>query len=210
MRVLRGAFDALPVARWGALFHVFRLEQPEVTLEWQPMAFPKAGRSLLDGVDVGLFVAPPREDGLSALTIETSAMAVLVAAGHRLALHDHLSVADILDERFLGGANVHPEWRAFWHLDERRGGPANLLNDDVHNAEQGLEIVAAGKAIATVPASMADGLPHPGVVALPLRDGPLVHTRLVWRSGDENPIIDALVGLAEAWTRKGRGDQANS
>jgi hypothetical protein len=49
---------------------------------------------------------------------------------------------------------------------------------------------------------MADGLPHPGVVALPLRDGPLVHTRLVWRSGDEDPIIDALVGLAEAWTRK--------
>ena len=210
MRVLRVAFDALPVARWGALFHVFRLEQPDVSLEWQPMGFPKAGRSLLDGVDVGLFVAPPREDGLSALTIETSAMAVLVAAGHRLALHDHLSVADILDEPFLGGANVHPEWRAFWQLDERRGGPANLLNDDAHNVEQALEIVAAGHAIATVPTSMADGLPHPGVVALPLRDGPLVHTRLVWRSADENPIIDALVGLAEAWTRDGRGDQANS
>jgi DNA-binding transcriptional LysR family regulator len=208
MRVLRVAFDALPVARWGPLFHVFRLEQPDVRLEWKPMGFPQAGRSLLDGVDVGLFVAPPHEDGVSALTIETSAMALLVAAGHRLALHDQLSVADILDEPFLRGANAHPEWRAFWHLDEQRGGAANLLDDDAHNAEQALEIVAAGNAIATLPASLADGLPHPGVVALALRDGPPVPTRLVWRSADENPIIDALVGLAEAWTRDGRGGQA--
>ena len=164
------------------------------------MGFPKAGRSLLDGVDVGLFVSPPREEGLSALTIETSAMAVLVAAGHRLALHDHLSVADILDEPFLGGAKVHPEWRACNSMSARWA--ANLLNDDAHNVEQALEIVAAGHAIATVPTSMADGLPHPGVVALPLRDGPLVHTRLVWRSADENPIVDALVGLAEGVDRR--------
>jgi len=165
------------------------------------MGFPRAGRSILDGVDVGLFVAPPHEDGVSALTIETSAMALLVAAGHRLALHDQLSVADILDEPFLRIANAHPQWRTFWHLDEQRGGTANLLDDDAHDAEQALEIVAAGDAIATLPASLADGLPHPGVVALALRDGPPVHTRLVWRSADENPIVDALVGLAEVWTR---------
>jgi hypothetical protein len=53
-----------------------------------------------------------------------------------------------------------------------------------------------------------EGASVTGVVALALRDGPPVHTRLVWRAADENPIVDALVGLAEAWTRDRRGDQA--
>ena len=48
---------------------------------------------------------------------------------------------------------------------------------------------------------MADGLAHPGVIALPLRDGPHVRTRLVWHSHTDNPIVDALLDLATAWTR---------
>ena len=52
------------------------------------MGFPKGGTLDTRRLDVGLFVAQPHEDGVRALTIETSATALLVAAGHRLALHD--------------------------------------------------------------------------------------------------------------------------
>jgi hypothetical protein len=41
------------------------------------------------------------------------------------------------------------------------------------------------------------------VIALPLRDGPHVRTRLVWHSHHDNPIVDALLDLATAWTRNG-------
>ena len=59
-RQLRIVFDArLPTARWGPLFHVFRLEHPDLRLEWQPTGFPIRGRSLLEGADAGLFVEPP-------------------------------------------------------------------------------------------------------------------------------------------------------
>jgi DNA-binding transcriptional LysR family regulator len=201
MQRLRVAFDELPLARWGPLFQVLRLEQPDACLEWQPVGFPRAGRSLLDGADVGLFVAPPHEAGVSALTIETSAMVVLMAVGHRLTRHHDLSVAEILDEPFPGGASLHPEWSAFWTLDEHRGGPPKAIAEEVQNAKQGLDVVASGRAIATLPASVADGLPHPGVVAVALRDGPSVETRLVWRSADQNPLIYALVGLAREMTR---------
>jgi DNA-binding transcriptional LysR family regulator len=62
-------------------------------------------------------------------------------------------------------------------------------------------VVASGAAIATVPASMSGGLPHPGVVALPLVDGPDVLTKLVWRAADDgDPAVAALVDLATAWT----------
>ena len=205
-RHLKIVFDArLPTARWGPLFHVFRLEHPDLRLEWQPTGFPTRGHSLLEGADVGLFIEPPLEPGLSALTLEVSPMVVVVAAGDRLAHQTELRVADILDRPFPGGLNLNPLWSSFWTLDEQRGGPAPHTDDRITTAEEGLDVIAAGQAIGTVPTSIADGLAHPGVIAIPLRDGPPVRTCLVRRSNHDNPILDALLDLATAWTRDGGG-----
>jgi DNA-binding transcriptional LysR family regulator len=201
-------FEArLPHARWGPLFHVFRLEQPHVRLDWKPGGYPTRERSLLDGADVGLFLEPPHQPGLVGLTLDTSPMVVIVAAGDPLAHHAEPRVADILDRPFPGSPNLNPEWTSFWTLDEQRGSPPELTDDDVETAEDVLQVVATGRAIATAPASVAIGLPHPGVITLPLRDGPQVRTRLLWRAGDDDPIIDSLVDLATAWTRHGPEDR---
>jgi DNA-binding transcriptional LysR family regulator len=202
MRVLRVAFDVVPLARWGPLFHVLCLEHPDVQLSWRPAGFPVQGRSLLEGADVGLFVAPPREAGLSELTLQTSEMLVTMAVGHHLARGDGLRVADVLGEAFPGAPHLHPEWRAFWTLDARRGGPPRWTDDRVENAEQALDVVVSGRAIGTVSAPMANGLAHPGVVAVPLLDGPLVPTCLVSRSDGEHPIVDSLLSLARDMTRE--------
>ena len=208
-RQLRIVFDAgMPTARWGPLFHVFRLEHPDLRLEWQPTGFPTRGRSLLEGADAGLFVEPPPEAGLSALTLDVSPMVVIVAAGDRLAHHTELRVVDILDRPFPGGPNLNPEWTSFWTLDEQRGGPPTCTDDDVESADDALEVIAAGRAIGTLPAWMADGLAHPGVVTLPLCDGPPIRTRLVCPSRLGNPTVDALLDLATAWTRNGRPTRA--
>jgi DNA-binding transcriptional LysR family regulator len=204
-RQLRIVFDAgMPTARWAPLFHVFRLEHPDLRLEWQPTGFPIRGRALLDGADAGLFVEPPPEAGCSAFTLDVSPMVVIVAAGDRLAHQTELRVADILDRPFPGGPNLNPEWTSFWTLDAQRGAPATRTADDVRSAEDCVDVIAAGRAIGTLPTRMADGLAHPGVIALPLRDGPPVRTRLVWRSNHDNPILDALVDLATVWTRDRR------
>jgi DNA-binding transcriptional LysR family regulator len=201
MRRLRVAFDAMPLSCWGPLFQVLCLEHPDLRLEWQSMGFPTADRDLLEGADVGLFIAPPEEPGFDALTIGTSQMVVLLAAGHRLAQYHELSVAQILDEPFPAGPNHHPGWRAFWTLDKQRGGPPRLAQKSVENLDEGTRLVASGAAIATAPASICGGLPHPGVVAVPLRDAPPVPTRLVWRSDDVRPIVHSLVDLAGDMTR---------
>jgi DNA-binding transcriptional LysR family regulator len=204
------AFDArLPQARWGPLFHVLRLERPTLTLDWHPVGFPQPGRPLLERADVGLFLQPPHEDGLTELTLDASPMVVVVAAGHRLADCDELEVADILGEPFPGGPNIHPGWCAFWSLDAHRGGPPPRTDDDVRTAEEGMTVVASGRAIATLPEWVAGGLTHPGVLSVPLRDGPRVETRLVWRSGDDDPVVRALVELATEWTRDTRPDRVS-
>jgi DNA-binding transcriptional LysR family regulator len=203
---LKIAFDAfLPGGRWAALFHVLCLEQPGVRLAWRATGFPTVHRSLLEGVDVGLLVEPPPEAGIDALTIDTGPMAVTMAVGHPLARAEGLSVAEILDEPFAVGPDVHPEWCAFWTLDERRGGPPALVDERVDSAERGAELVASGRAIATVPACVADSLPHPGVITIALHDAPMVETRLVWRAEDRSPMVEALIDLSAAWSTRAIG-----
>jgi DNA-binding transcriptional LysR family regulator len=197
---LRVAFDAgLPVGRFGPLFHILCREQPAVRLKWRPVGFPTRSAALLDDVDVGVLVEPPLEGNLSALTLEVGAMFVVLAVGHRLARRGELRVADVLGEPFPGGGDLHPGWRAFWTLDAARGGPPRVVGGDVANAADGLELVVSGRAIATVAAWIPDGLSHPGVIAVPLIDGPTVSARLVWRSDDDSPMVQALVDLARAW-----------
>ena len=203
------AFEAfVPVSRWGPLFQVLRLEHPELELDWQPASFPSRNRSLLETADVGLFIQPPAEPGLSALTIESSEMLVMMAVGHPLAQHPGVSVADILDQPFPGGPDLHPDWVAFWTLDECRGGPPRFTGAPVENAAQWLDAIASARAIGTVPAWLADSLPHPGVVALPLRGAPTVETRLVWRAENPNPMVRALVDLAAEMTSNSRDDSS--
>ena len=124
-------------------------------------------------------------------------MVVIVAAGDPLAHDAAVRGADILHRPFPGSPTLDPEWTSLWTLNEQRS-PPELTDDDVKAAEDALQVVATGRAIATAPASVAAGLTHPGVIALPLRDGPQVRTRLLWRSDDDNPIIDWLVDLATA------------
>jgi DNA-binding transcriptional LysR family regulator len=201
MERLTVRFDALPLARWGPLFQVLRLEHPGLRLEWKEASFPTADRSILEGADVGLLVAPPQEMGLDVVTLETSPMVVIAAVGHHLADHDTLSVADVLEEPFPGGRNHHPEWRAFWTLDEYRGGPPRVTDDDVEGPGESLDVVVSGRAIATLTAPLASALPHPGIVTIRLTDGPPVATRLVWRTEESRPVVRSLVGIARDMVR---------
>jgi DNA-binding transcriptional LysR family regulator len=196
---LRIAFDArLPAARWGPMFQVLVLEQPGLRLEWQPNGFPTDG--VLDGADAGIFLHPPARDDLRSLTLDASPMVVAMAVGHRLSLRDELRVADVLDEPFPGAPAVDPRWTSFWTLDAERGAPARRTGDVVADAAQALDVVASGRAIITLATWLAGGLAHPGIITLPLADGPIVETRLVWHAGDDNHMIAALVDLARAWT----------
>ena len=204
------AFDAfLPVARWGPLFHVLCLEHPRLTLAWQPVGLPTLRRSPLDNAEAGLLVEPLAGPGLDSLTIDSSPMVAVMPVGHPLARHHDISAADILDEQFLDVQGLDPRWRAIWTLDQRRRAPAKLIAPPVTDAGAGLAAIASGAAIATVPEWAANGLNHPGVVSVALRDGPSVATRLVWHDNDDNPTVRALIDLAAAWATLNR-DQADA
>jgi DNA-binding transcriptional LysR family regulator len=168
---------------------------------WKAVGFPQSGRTRLGEADVGLFVEPPPRADQRTFELERSRMAVAMAAGHPLARQDVLRIDDVLDEPFPGGPELDHDWSAFWTLDAYRGGPPRRSGDRVADPMQGLDVVAAGRAVATIPAWMAEALPHPGVITRPLSGGPPVTTRLVWHPEGRHELVQHLVDLAADMTR---------
>ena len=59
---------------------------------------------------------------------------------------------------------------------------------------------------------MQRGVDRPWHLAVALRGGPFVATRIVWRSNDDNPIVRALIDVAAGWAtlRRERADAAGA
>jgi DNA-binding transcriptional LysR family regulator len=189
-------FHDVPLARWAQMFPRLLAEYPGARLEWRPLGFPRAGRPL-EGVDVALLVEPTAYPGLGVLVLEREPRVVVMAAAHRLAGRRQLTVEEVLDETFPGpDPSLDRRWQAFWTLDEERGGPARVTGDRVNTTDAGLEALVAGRAIATVAASHAAAMAHPGLVTVPLVDASPATLALVWRTAETNPLVAALVAIA--------------
>jgi DNA-binding transcriptional LysR family regulator len=195
------AFNAQPLSRWGRMFHLLRRQHPDADLVWQALEYPVAGRPALEGADVGLLVEPQTGPDLDTLTLWSEELLVAVALDHPLAARGKLSVSEVLDQPFLGSSTLDPGWQAFWTLDRERGGPPKWSDERVENQAQAIDAVASGRAIAIVTAGVSNCLTHPGIATIPLIDARPAAVKLVWRAGDENPLVAGLVEIARemAW-----------
>jgi DNA-binding transcriptional LysR family regulator len=198
-RSLAIGFHWLPLSQWAKMFQRLCEQHPGLEPRWEPLDFPREGRSPIADVDVGLLLEPTPHPELTTLVLQRDRRVVMMAASHPLAARTTLKVADVLDEAWPG---CHPSidrcWQGFWSLDRQRGGPARVSEDRITSAAEGTEVVASGRAIITTPETMASGFPHPGIVSVPLVDAPEVTLALVWRTEHSNPLIDALVETARA------------
>jgi DNA-binding transcriptional LysR family regulator len=191
-------FEGQPLGRWAPLFHRLCSEHPAAHVSWQRLGFPREGQAPLDGVDVALLTAPTPHPGLATLVLQRDPVVVMMGAGHPLAERQELKVADVLDETFLAAdPSVDRRWNSVWSLDRERGGPAVVTDENIATAEEGADLVAAGRAIATATASLGAAYPHPGIVTIPLADADPVPICLVWQEQHPNPLVDALVAIAQ-------------
>ena len=195
------AFNAQPLSRWGRMFDLLRRRHPDADLVWQALEYPVAGRPPLEGADIGLLVEPQTGPELDTLTLWSEELLVAVALDHPLATRGKLAVSEVLDQPFSGSSTLDRGWQAFWTLDRERGGPPTWSEDPVVNQSQAIDAVASGRAIAIVTAGVGEGLTHPGIATIPLIDARPAAVKLVWKAGDENPLVAALVEIARkmAW-----------
>jgi DNA-binding transcriptional LysR family regulator len=199
-----------PMINAPELFDQFAEAHPDAEISFRELPFPRGSTaSWLEDVDVAFCHPPSADPEVRVQAVRTEPRTVIAPRDHPLAQRTELTVADVLDETFIGyHSAVQSMWAGFHTLDDHRGTPApRMTADRALTPSQMLTIVASRQAITVVPASDASIILKVlrGVVAVPLRDAHPAVLSLIWRRSNHNTLVQALALLA-ASLRDGGGD----
>ncbi len=225
-RAVRAASDAAEIAvalsrarkgviEWGFVvappalhspgpLKAFAEMRPDIDIRYRELPFPSTPtQSWLSEVDVAVCHRLPSDPNVWARRLYREPRVVLAATDHRLAQRSELTVAEVLDETFIGfHPSTAPAWAGFWSLDDHRGeAPRRVTVDRAANGQEVLAALAVRTAITTAPASVAGVVTSSltGVVTIPLLDAQPADVMLSGREDRRSPpvkaVLEFLLGL---------------
>ena len=191
----------------GEAIRAFSERHPEVVLAVSntPLNQPAAGLKE-HAVDVA-FVRPPfLDEGISMVTIATEPRYIAVQRDHPLATRDHVRPEDVVNEPWIWVEGADPRARAFWSLEEFRGGKPLRAGTRITSIEEAFGAVAAGVAITCQGESAvkAIGAGWPQLRFLPLKGAPPAQIAIAWRTAADSELVQAMIRTAiEVGTTRG-------
>jgi DNA-binding transcriptional LysR family regulator len=181
----------------------FRRTRPDVQVELRELPLGAMTGALQDDVVDVAFIARlgPLADYLAAnegVTLhELSAehLVAAVSADHPLAARPAVEVAELAGEDFvLLAPDACKEWDEAVHDICGANGFAPRVSHHVHELSTQLIIVAAGLAVALVPASIQT-MYGKGVAFVPLEGaGPAITSAVMWSAANRSPVLRQFVG----------------
>jgi DNA-binding transcriptional LysR family regulator len=188
------AFSHLPrIAR------LVKRELPGVALEIQAdMLTPVQCEGLRNGsLDLGVLRPPAVGAGIELRTIGVESLVLAVSVDHRLAVEPVVSMADLRNEPFVAYESRDSAVNEAVLRSCRRAGFVPHREHAAPGTAVLLALVAAGLGVAVVPESVR-ALPLDGLVFRDLVDGGSVELALAWRSSEDSPVVEAVVGVLQA------------
>ncbi|HEX6519398.1 MAG TPA: LysR substrate-binding domain-containing protein [Streptosporangiaceae bacterium] len=168
-----------------------RRRHPDANVHARHLRWNEPQEALLDHrVDAVVTRLPLCTDGLSVTILYDEPRMLLVAADHRLAGRESVSLDDIADEPV--PRYPDPAWDAYWNIDPRPGGVPAPDGPLVETIEDKAEVVAAGQAVAIMPGSLPASSLRPDLLTVPLRDVQPGHVVLATRAADRNRLVTAF------------------
>lgn len=142
-------------------------------------------------IDVGVLRPPLVGEGLESRTIDAESLVLVVAADHRLAEEPVISVADLRSEPFVMYDSRDSAVNDAAVRACRQAGFAPNRAHEASGTPVLLALVAAGLGVALLPSSVRT-LPMAGLTIRDLGDAGAIDVALAWRSGSDNPIVEAV------------------
>lgn len=177
-----------------------RAERPGITLELFSSQFSHLGlERVLDGsldLVIGRWDFLPAE--VESRVIGREEILVALPEHHRLADHDGLAAADLAGEPWvvLPGASSATLPNRLGVLGVQGGFVPRIVQVAPDSSTQ-LMLVGVGVGVALTFSGVRENLLAPGVVYRPLRPSQAgVEVRLIWRRGDPNPAVPAVIGVS--------------
>jgi len=178
----------------------FARTQPEVEIQLQRLRWWNHAAALRDGrVDAGFVRLPLPPDGLEVHELHTEPICVTLPAGHPLAGRASADIAELAGEPVLRYADAQPEWNAFWTFDPRPDGSHPPAGPEVHDMEEIVGYVRAGRGVAFLPVPVTVSIAPPGVALVPVHGIPPGQVVLAWDADRPPGHIAALLSAACDW-----------
>ncbi|AEN08080.1 DNA-binding transcriptional LysR family regulator [Streptomyces sp. DvalAA-21] len=174
-----------------------RHRHPDADVRTLHLEWNEPREALLDRrVDAAVTRLPLRTDGLDVTVLYDEPKLLLVPARHRLAGRESVTLDDIEEEpipRF-----PDPEWDAHWRIDPRPGGRPAPGGPPVTTIEDKIERIAAGEAVAIIPAALHTGGTRRDLTTVPLHGVEPGHVVVATRAGDHGRLVAAFRASARA------------
>ncbi|MFJ9909642.1 LysR family transcriptional regulator [Streptomyces sp. NPDC101152] len=168
-----------------------RHKYPDADVRTLHLKWNEPRQALLDRrVDAAITRLPLQTDGLDVTVLYDEPKMLLVPVGHRLAGKESVTLDDIEGEpipRF-----PDPEWDAYWRIDPRPGGRPAPDGPSVETIEDKLEYIAAGQAVAIIPAALHAGGTRPDLTSIPLHGVEPSHVVVATRAADSSRLVAAF------------------
>lgn len=172
-----------------------RHRHPDADVHTLHLALSDARAALLDHrVDAVMTRLPFATDQLRVTVLYDEPRVLLVPLDHRLAGKESVTLDDIAGEPLPRVAG-DPEWNAYWRIDPRPDGSPAPDGPVVAAVEDKNELIAAGQAVAIVPAGIRV---RPDLTTVPLHGVDPAHVVLATRAGDRGRLLTAFRACAQA------------
>ncbi|HEY0447527.1 LysR family transcriptional regulator [Actinophytocola sp.] len=172
-----------------------RRQHPDADVQALHLAWNDPRPALLDHrVDAAVTRLPFPTDQLHVTILYDEPRVLLVPLDHRLAGKESVTLDDIADEP-LPRLAADPAWNAYWRIDPRPDGSPAPDGPLVDAVEDKNELIAAGLAVAIVPAG---AVRRPDLTTVPLHGVDPVHVVLATRADDHNRLVAAFRKTAQA------------
>jgi DNA-binding transcriptional LysR family regulator len=124
--------------------------------------------------------------------VTTEPRLLAMPAGHRLAGHESVDIAELLDEPFLALPATSGGLRDHWLATEGRAGRPVVVGAEVGNTEETVEALTAGLGVCLIAAGNAPLICRDGIVTRPVTGVPPGELVLLWRRTDDRPLLRRL------------------
>jgi DNA-binding transcriptional LysR family regulator len=172
-----------------------RREHPDADVQTVHLDCNQPRDALLDHrVDAVVALLPFSTDQLNVTILYDEPRVVIVPVDHRLAGRQSVTIDDIADEPIPILRECDPAWNAFWRIDPRPDGRRAPDGPLFEALEDGLELVAAGQAVA-ISTEFHERL-RPDITTVPLEGVEPGHVVVASRAGDCSRLVAAFRKLA--------------
>jgi len=174
-----------------------RRQHPDADVHTLHLDWNEPRQALLDHrVDAAVTRLPIRTDGLHVTILYDEPRLLLIPLEHRLAGKESVTLQDIADEPMPRLPDA--AWNAYWRIDPRPDGSPAPDGPLVEAIEDKIELIAAGQAVAIIPAGVRTVSPRPDLTTVPLHDVEPSHVVLATRAGDHSRLVAAFRKSAQA------------